>query len=345
MSLTLALVEHGIVPDAITRLGIRRLLAQRLVNEASAEGTARRNAFIAGLRTAPLAIEQAAANAQHYEVPARLYELCLGKRLKYSSGWWGEGVRNLDEAEEAMLAKSVAHAGIRDGMDILEIGCGWGSLSLYLAEHFPNARILSISNSRTQREFITARAHERGFGNLTVKTQDVVQFATDLRFDRVVSIECFEHLRNYHELFRRIRSWLKLDGKLWTHIFVHKQYTYPFETDADDSDDGNWMSRHFFTGGQMPAFDLFASCNQDLVVEDAVHVNGTHYGKTARAWLQNIDRNRVEAREVLSAPGEDPEVRLNRWRMFFMSCEELWNYRGGEEWLVGHYLLAPRQSA
>lgn len=342
MSLPLALVERGLVPDFITRIAIRRLLAQRLEEEASPAGSARRAQFVAGLRQAPLAIEQAAANAQHYEVPVQLYERCLGKRLKYSSGWWGEGVRNLDEAEEAMLAKSVAHAGLRDGMDILEIGCGWGSLSLYMAEHFPQARIVAISNSHTQREFITTRAHQRGFANLTVLTRDVVDFTTDLRFDRVVSIECFEHLRNYHELFRRIRGWLKPEGKLWTHIFVHRLYTYPFETDAADSDDGNWMSRHFFTGGQMPAFDLFSLCNDDLVVEDAVRINGTHYAKTARAWLDNLDRFRPALRELLSAPGESPEVRLNRWRMFFMSCEELWNYRGGEEWLVGHYLLAPR---
>jgi cyclopropane-fatty-acyl-phospholipid synthase len=343
MSLSLALVEHGLVPDFITRAGIRRLLAERLEEESSAVGAARRQRYLADLRQAPLAIEQAAANAQHYEVPTQLYEYCLGKRLKYSSGWWGEGVRNLDEAEEAMLAKSVAHAGLRDGMDILEIGCGWGSLSLYMAEHFPHARITAISNSRTQREFITARAQQRGFENLTVLTRDVVVFTTEQRFDRVVSIECFEHLRNYHELFRRIRIWLKPDGKLWTHIFVHRTYTYPFATDDADSDDGNWMSRHFFTGGQMPAFDLFASCDADLVVEDAVRINGTHYAKTARAWLENLDRHRVELRAVLTAPGEDPEVRLNRWRMFFMSCEELWNYGGGEEWLVGHYLLAPRR--
>jgi cyclopropane-fatty-acyl-phospholipid synthase len=342
MSLTLALVEHGVMPDTLTRIGIRRLLQQRLDDEASAPGIAARRAYIAGLEHAPLAVQQGAANAQHYEVPARLYELCLGKRLKYSSGWWDGGVRNLDEAEEAMLAKSVAHAGIRDGMTILEIGCGWGSLSLYLAEHFPNARILSISNSNSQREFITARAAARGFTNLTVKTTDICDFVTDATFDRVVSIECFEHLRNYAELFRRIRGWLKPDGRLWTHIFVHKTYTYPFEAQDADSDEGNWMSRHFFTGGQMPSFDLFRAFDRDLVVEDAVAVNGTHYGRTARAWLDNLDRNRREVREVLCGPGDDPDVRLNRWRMFFMSCEELWNFRGGEEWLVGHYLLAPR---
>lgn len=338
MSLAISLVEHGVVPDVLTRRGIRRLLRQRLDEEASAAGTLARRRYVAGLLDAPLAVEQAAANAQHYEVPARLYELCLGKRLKYSSGWWGDGVRDLDEAEEAMLARSVAHAGLRDGMEILEIGCGWGSLTLYMAERFPNARILAISNSRTQREFITAKAHERGLGNVTVLTKDICDFQTGIRFDRVVSIECFEHLRNYGELFRRIRGWLKPDGRLWCHIFVHSDYTYPFEVAGED----NWMGRHFFTGGQMPAFDLFRAFDRDLVVEDAVRVNGTHYGRTARAWLANLDRNRAEARSVLSTPGEAPDVRVNRWRMFFMSCEELWNFDDGEEWLVGHYLLAPR---
>lgn len=338
MSLAISLVERGIVPDLLTRRGIRRLLRQRLDEEASAEGALARRRYVAGLLDAPLAVEQAAANAQHYEVPSRLYELCLGKRLKYSSGWWDDGVRDLDEAEEAMLARSVAHAGLRDGMEILEIGCGWGSLTLYMAERFPNSKILAISNSRTQREFITARAHERGLGNVTVLTKDICDFQTGVRFDRVVSIECFEHLRNYGELFRRIRGWLKPEGRLWCHIFVHRQYTYPFEVAGED----NWMGRHFFTGGQMPAFDLFRAFDRDLIVEDAVGVNGSHYGRTARAWLANLDRNRAEARSVLSAPGEDPDVRVNRWRMFFMSCEELWNFAGGEEWLVGHYLLAPR---
>ncbi len=338
MSLAISLVEHGVVPDVLTRRGIRRLLKQRLDEEASPIGTAARRRFIAGLADAPLAIEQTAANAQHYEVPSRLYELCLGRRLKYSSGWWDEHVRDLDEAEEAMLARSVRHAGITDGMEILEIGCGWGSLTLYMAEHFPNAKILAISNSRTQREFIVARAEERGLGNVTVLTKDICDFQTGIRFDRVVSVECFEHLRNYGELFRRINGWLKPDGRLWCHIFVHREYTYPFEVAGED----NWMGRHFFTGGQMPGFELFRAFDQHLVVEDAVAVNGTHYGKTAEAWLVNLDRNRAEARRVLTYPGDDADVRVNRWRMFFMSCAELWNYRAGEEWLVGHYLLAPR---
>ena len=342
MSLALALVEHGVVPDTITRSGIRRLLRQRLQEEGSPHGRQLGVRYVAGLASAPLAIRQDAANSQHYEVPAAFHALCMGKRMKYSSGWWDAGVTSLDVAEEAMLAKSVAHAGLADGMDILEIGCGWGSLTLYMAERFPNARIHAISNSHSQRAHITAHAAERGLTNIRVQTVDICDFACEQRFDRVVSIECFEHLRNYGELFRRIRGWLKPNGRLWCHIFVHREFTYPFEAQEGDSDQGNWMSRHFFTGGQMPSFDLFRRFDTDLVVEDAVAINGTHYGKTAEAWLANLDRHRAQALELLRAPGDSAEVRVNRWRMFFMSCAELWNFQGGEEWLVGHYRLAPR---
>ncbi len=341
MSLALSLAEHRIVPDLVTRAGIRSLLRQRLAEEASPAGTAARERFVAGLDTAPLAIRQTAANEQHYEVPAAFYLQCLGKRLKYSSAWFGPGIRDLDEAEEAMLDRSIRHAGLVDGMDILEIGCGWGSLTLTMAERFPNARILAISNSHSQRAFITRRAAERGLANVTVRTADICDFATDLRFDRVVSVECFEHLRNYAELFRRIRGWLKPDGRLWCHIFCHRTFTYPFEVQGTDGDAGNWMSRHFFTGGQMPAFDLFRRFDRDLVVEDAVAIDGTHYGRTAREWLRRIDANRDAAIEALVACA-DPVIQVNRWRMFFMSCEELWNFRDGQEWLVGHYRLAPR---
>jgi len=338
MSLAIDLVERGWVPDALTRHGIRRLLRDRLTLEATPAGRSSRERYIGQLATAPLAIEQAAANQQHYEVPPGLFELMLGPRLKYSSCWWESGIETLAQAEDAMLDLSCRRAGLCDGMDILEIGCGWGSLTLWMAEHYPASRIHAISNSAPQRRFIEARAQARGLTNVTVQTIDVTAFAPTARFDRVVSVECFEHLRNYAELFRRVRTWLKPEGRLWTHIFVHREYSYPFETEGDD----NWMGRHFFTGGQMPGFDLFRRFDQDLVVTEAIPVNGKHYARTARAWLAKLDRNRDQALRVLAGGSEDPTILVNRWRMFWMACEELWAYRNGEEWLVGHYLLAPR---
>jgi cyclopropane-fatty-acyl-phospholipid synthase len=337
------LCERGLVPDALLRQGIRRLCAQRLRDEhaGNAEAAwARFRMLLDELRQSPVAIETEAANAQHYELPAGFFELCLGKRLKYSSCYYPQGNETLDEAEEAMLSLYGERAELQDGQRILELGCGWGSLTLWMAERFPQARITGVSNSGSQREHILAQAAARGLGNVEILTCDVNRLALDQRFDRVVSIEMFEHMRNYQTLLERIAGWLEDDGKLFVHIFCHRELMYPFETEGDD----NWMGRYFFTGGLMPAADTLLHFAQDLCIEQQWRLSGRHYEKTANHWLANQDRNRNAVMQVLkSAYGEAEAARwAQRWRMFWMACAELFGYRDGNEWLVAHYRFAKR---
>ncbi len=339
MSIGIELAERGLLPDPLTRLGIRALLRDRLAERR--REPQRALAFIESLRSAPLAIEQRAANEQHYEVPPNFYELCLGPHLKYSSCWFDTGAETLGQAEAAMLALTCERARLHDGMDILEIGCGWGSLTLWMAKHYPGSRIVAVSNSAPQREFIERQAHERRLSNIEVHTADISTWQpprTD--FDRVVSVECFEHLRNYAELFHRIRSWLKDDGALFTHVFCHRDYPYPFEVDGET----NWMGRHFFTGGIMPSEELFSRFDNDLTVAQRWRVNGRHYARTSRLWLDNLDAHRREAEGILAAGlgTAGAKRQVERWRMFFMACEELFAWDHGEEWFVTHQLLRPR---
>ncbi|MDY0022355.1 cyclopropane-fatty-acyl-phospholipid synthase family protein [Arenimonas caeni] len=333
------LCERGLVPDALTRFGIRRLCAQRLREEGAddldlADGCFRD--LLGQLRDSPIAIETDAANEQHYEVPARFFELCLGRRLKYSSAFYATGRETLDEAEDAMLALYGERAELADGQHILELGCGWGSLTLWMAERFPNARITGVSNSRSQREHILAQAARRGLGNVQILTCDVNRLELPAEsFDRVVSIEMFEHMRNYRRLLGNIAGWLRPGGKLFVHIFAHRFLMYPFLTEGED----NWMGRYFFTGGLMPSADTLLHFQEDLRLEQRWLLPGTHYQRTANHWLENQDRNREEVLEVLAATyGADQAARWHqRWRMFWMACAELFGYEGGRQWLVAHY--------
>jgi cyclopropane-fatty-acyl-phospholipid synthase len=333
------LCERGLVPDALTRLGIRRLCAQRLRDEGAGDpGAADRRfrALLDELRRSPIAIETDAANEQHYELPTRFFELCLGHRLKYSSAYYPTGNETLDDAEEAMLALYGERAGLADGQRILELGCGWGSLTLWMAERFPAARITGVSNSRTQREHILAQAARRGLGNVEIITCDVNRLELpEGEFDRAVSIEMFEHMRNYRHLLGRVSRWLKPEGRLFVHIFVHRHLMYPFGTDGD----GNWMGRHFFTGGLMPSADTLLHFQDDLVLEQRWLVPGTHYQRTANHWLRNQDHHREEVMAVLTEAygGAEAARWYQRWRMFWMACAELFGYSGGDEWLVAHY--------
>lgn len=331
--------ERGLLPDALIRYGIRRLCAQRLADEGARDaGLADRrfNALIEELKRSPVAIETAAANEQHYELPTDFFKLCLGKRLKYSSAYYPNGDESLDEAEEHMLRLYGERADLRDGQDILELGCGWGSLTLWMAENYPNARITAVSNSATQRAHIEAQCRERGLGNVTVLTRDVnvLEFAAD-SFDRCVSIEMFEHMRNYRTLLDSVSRWLRPDGALFVHIFVHRYLMYPFEVEGED----NWMGRYFFTGGLMPSADTLLHFADGLAVESRWLVSGRHYARTANHWLANQDAHREQVRAILAEAYGDAQadVWAQRWRMFWMSCAELFAYDGGNEWMVAHY--------
>jgi cyclopropane-fatty-acyl-phospholipid synthase len=343
------LAERGALPDAAIRLGIRRLVGQRLASESRGGPAARQERFealVAALGRAPVAVATRAANEQHYEVPAALYRSVLGSHLKYSSCLWPPGVRTLDEAERRMLDLTVRRAGIADGQEILELGCGWGSLTLRMAEAFQGSRITAVSNSASQRRTITERCRERGLANVEVITADVNHLELDRTFDRVVSVEMLEHVRNHRALFERIAGWLRPGGTFFAHVFCHRSVPYLFDEDPDDP--GDWMARTFFTGGIMPSPDLFLRFQDHLRVRRQWLHDGHHYQRTAEAWLRNLDRNRSAVRRVLAAVhgGADADRWVQRWRIFFMAVAELFGYRGGREWLVCHTLFerppAPR---
>lgn len=341
--------ENGWIPTFVLRVAIRRLLRSRLAAERGAsaeERQERHRLLVAELNESPIAINTAEANQQHYEVPTELYQLCLGPRLKYSSGYWPSGVHSLAGAEEAMLELYAKRAELQDGQTILDMGCGWGSLSLWLCEKYPKSQIVAVSNSSTQRAYIESVANKRGFGNLRVVTCDMRVFDPDQQFDRIVSVEMLEHMRNYRTLFERVASWLKPDGKFFVHIFTHREFAYPFNDEGDD----DWMARHFFTGGIMPSHHLLLYFQEHLQLVDHWRVDGTHYAKTAAAWLENLDANKSAAVKVLaptaksndSRSNENAERQFHRWRLFFLACEELWKYREGREWMVSHYLFTRR---
>jgi cyclopropane-fatty-acyl-phospholipid synthase len=334
LALVIDLAERGLVPDALIRAGIRRLCERRL-RDVDADV----DRFARDMRAGPVAPVPDAANDQHYEVPAEFFALALGAHRKYSCGYWPDGVTTLDDAEAAALERSCEHAQLADGQRVLELGCGWGSLTLWMAGRYPGSHITAVSNSASQREFIESRARERGLTNIRIVTADMNDFDAGERFDRVVSIEMFEHMRNYEELLRRVSTWLAPDGRLFVHVFAHRSAPYAFETTGA----ANWMGRHFFTGGIMPSLDLFDRFDDHLRVAKRWTWDGTHYEKTAEAWLENLDRRRRDAVAILerSANPASGERQFHRWRLFFMACAELFGYDAGRAWLVGHYLFEP----
>lgn len=331
-------VEKGYLPDSVVRAGIRRLVRQRLqeefVDDVEKCDQQYRN-FLHELKGSPLAIDTEKANEQHYEVEAEFYQYALGARKKYSSCFYHQN-ESLDEAELNMLELYAERGQFKDGQEILELGCGWGSITLFLAEKYPQSKITAVSNSHSQRQYIMDQAEARNLNNIEVITCDINDLALDRQFDRVISIEMFEHVRNYQNLFSHIAGWLKADGKLFVHIFCHRYLMYPFLTEGDD----NWMGRYFFSGGQMPAADTFLHFQEKLALEKRWLLSGQHYEKTANHWLANMDHNKQKIMPVFTRVyGEHANLWFQRWRIFFMSCAELFGYENGNQWLVAHYLF------
>lgn len=338
------MLERNHLPDALVRYGIRRLLKQRLGEAAFQGGVVGQQASIQALITtlseSPIAVNTQDSKEQHYEVPTAFFQKVLGKHLKYSCCLFEDGTTDLDSAEAAMLALTCERADLCDGHRILELGCGWGSLTLFMAARYPASRITAVSHSKTQKAYIDQQAVERGLSNIDVVTADMNDFVADDLYDRVVSVEMFEHMRNYRELLARIASWLVADGRLFVHSFVHRSVPYLFEV-RDDSD---WMAKYFFTGGIMPSDHLLLYFADDMQVESHWRIKGTHYGQTSRAWLANMDRHKGALMPLfVDTYGADQATRWwVYWRVFFMACEELWHYRDGEEWFVSHYRFRKR---
>ncbi|MEM8959998.1 MAG: cyclopropane-fatty-acyl-phospholipid synthase family protein [Acidobacteriota bacterium] len=341
------LLDRGLVPDPLVRVGIRNRLADTLKREDHddpIERGRRRDELIAELRKSPIALATDTANEQHYELPTEFFRMVLGEHLKYSSAWWGPGIDDLDQAEKSMLDLTFRRADLVDGQRILELGCGWGSLTLWMAERLPSSSIVAVSNSATQREHILGEAARRGLSNVTVETADINDFAPEGTFDRIVSVEMFEHVRNYERLFARLGSWLHDDGKLFVHIFCHRRSAYPYGREGRD----DWMAEHFFAGGMMPSASLllaFAALDSErpFGLESQWLVNGQHYQRTSDAWLANMDRHRKALEPIFAdVYGSDHRRWWTYWRLFFMACAELFGYREGEEWMVAHYRFARR---
>lgn len=336
-------LEKDLFPDWLIRIRIRQLLRLRLKQETKSNPVlqlSHKMEYIDSLKSSPIAVHTEAANEQHYEVPSEFFKLVMGYRMKYSSGYWANTNTSFAESEEDMLALSVKRAEVQDGMKILDLGCGWGSISLYIAEKFPNCHITGVSNSRTQKDFIDSEAKKRGLKNIEILTQDMNVFTTQKKFDRILSVEMLEHMKNYELLFKKLASFLNPNGKFFIHIFTHKEFAYPFEV-VDETD---WMAKYFFTGGQMPSDDLFLYFQNNFLIENHWRLSGTHYQKTSEAWLANMYTNRDSILKILEETyGKDQATKWwVYWKVFFLSCAELFGFDKGKEWLVSHYLFTVR---
>jgi cyclopropane-fatty-acyl-phospholipid synthase len=340
-SLLIDQAEKGRIPDGLIRAGVRTIVGSRLRSERNAPPE-RRSDFWAEAWDGPIALVPDLANEQHYEVPAGFFEIVLGPHLKYSCALWDESVSDLGDAEEQMLRLYSARAGLEDGQSILDLGCGWGSFSLWAAAEYPNSNITAVSNSKPQRLHIEELARDRGIDNLEVITADINDFDPGRAFDRVISIEMLEHVRNHRALFERFSDWVEPDGAVFVHVFAHSDYSYPYETGGA----ADWMARTFFTGGVMPSTTLLPEAAHPFFsLEAQWWVEGTHYERTCNAWLQRLDETIDEIQAVLGPVyGDDVDLWIQRWRIFFISCAEMFAYDGGREWGVVHHLFRPRSA-
>lgn len=332
MDLASTLAERRLLPDSLIRYGIRKQLATH--SQWLEKNPRSTESWIEALNNRPIAESIEKSKEQHYEVPTEYFQLALGTHLKYSCCLWNEGVRSLTDAEAASLKLTCERAQVKDGQSILELGCGWGSLSLWMAEHYPRSTITAMSHSKTQKAWIEAQAKSRNLGNLTVITSDINDFKTEQRFDRILSLEMFEHLRNHQKIFEALNTWLKADGKVFIHVFVHKKETYLFEVEHKR----DWMAKYFFTGGIMPSLDLLPKSASAFTEEERWLVNGNHYSKTLEAWLEKQDANERQILKHFKATyGKDAPLWIQRWRIFYMACSELFAFKDGNEWFVTHY--------
>lgn len=332
------LVERGLVPDGITRAAIRRLCSNRAQLALGEAAERESEAFLDTLCREPLAIFPKKANEQHYELPAEFFELVLGPHRKYSCCYFSTPATTLEEAERDALVRTCEHADLQDDQTILELGCGWGSLSLWMAERYPTSAIVAVSNSHPQRHYIEKQARQRSLSNLRVMTADINDFVPQETFDRIVSVEMFEHLRNYDLMLQRLAAWLNPHGKVFVHHFCHRSVAYPFEVEGS----ANWMGRYFFTGGLMPTANLLSRFPSDLSVTQQWQWSGSHYQRTADEWLALLDERRRPAMNILKRVyGRNAHRWFHRWRMFFLAVSELFGSRQGSEWFVTHVLLEP----
>ena len=341
-----SMAEHGMLPDTVLRMGIRRLLRER-IGEIKPDDIEQSNALASNLldqmQSAAIASCTVEANDQHYEVPAQFFEQSLGNHLKYSCGYWPQDGVDLDQSEQLALIATCQHANLQNGLDILELGCGWGSLTLHMAQQYPDSSIVAVSNSLSQAQHIRARAQALGINNIEVRTADMNMFDPNAKFDRIVSVEMFEHMRNWGSLFQRVAAWLKADGKFFMHVFAHRNTPYFFE----DQGPSDWMSRHFFSGGLMPSADLPLHFQSAMHFEKRWFWDGRHYQKTANAWLQKMDDHKISILPLFEQTygKQQASIWWNRWRLFHMACAELFGFNDGQEWFVAHYLFSKSVSA
>ena len=337
ISIGIYLTERGYIPEFVLRWFIRRFSLSRLV-EANSDDS--KELVINDLKTGPIAENTLDANDQHYEVPADYFKSVLGPRLKYSCCWFDNKQSTLEEAEIKMMELYIRRAKIEDGQTILDLGCGWGSLTLFLAERFPNSVIYSVSNSNDQIKFIQEKSKNMGFSHVHASVQDVNSLDLPTIFDRVISIEMFEHIRNYKLLLEKIKNILKPDGSLFVHIFCHKTAAYLYEEKGEK----DWMTRNFFRGGIMPSEDIFSYFEQ-FNIKKTWMINGTQYTRTLNEWLRIHDESKVNILKTFKKHYDSPLIHFYRWRLFYIACSEFFSINNGKEWYVSHYLLSPKNNA